>query len=81
MRTYSLIYFIIFLTVFSNAQVSKITVDHYQKPEADIAIFPANSSELLPGADRFTPTREDIDKAENALLFSTIGHPRRLQKI
>jgi|WetSurMetagenome_2_1015567.scaffolds.fasta_scaffold01666_13 hypothetical protein len=44
-------------------QKDTIIVDHYKTVEFDCAIFPANSDDLVPGP-RFTPTRDDIDRAE-----------------
>jgi hypothetical protein len=61
---------IAFLLIFVcqlNSYAQTVTV-HYQTEKFDVAIFPAESKDLLPGAVRFTPSREDIDKAENALL-------------
>lgn len=40
--------------------------DHYKTKTFDVAIFPANYFGLIPGK-RFTPTRQEIDKAEIAL--------------
>ncbi|MBN2894135.1 MAG: hypothetical protein JXL97_19850 [Bacteroidales bacterium] len=40
--------------------------DHYKTKEFDAAIFPADYIDLIPG-QRFTPTRQEIDKAEIAL--------------
>jgi len=40
--------------------------DHYKTKEFDVAIFPANYLDLIPG-QRFTPTRQEIDKAEKVL--------------
>jgi hypothetical protein len=44
-----------------------IVAEHYKTSEFDCAIFPANSFAFVPGAKRFTPTHQDIDKAEHAL--------------
>jgi len=41
--------------------------DHYKTNTFDVAIFPANYIDLIPGK-RFTPTRKEIDKAEFILL-------------
>ena len=41
-------------------------VDHYKTTKFDSAIFPADYIDLIPGV-RFTPTREEVDKAEIAL--------------
>jgi len=40
-----------------------IIVDHYKTVDFDCAIFPKNSDDMVPGP-RFTPTREDINRAE-----------------
>jgi hypothetical protein len=56
------------VNIFSQSVNDAITAMHYQTENFDIAIFPANSPDLLPGAERFTPTKPEIDKAEEALL-------------
>lgn len=60
---------IILLTTFKGfgqTNTTIIKVDHYKTKQFDIAIFPANYLALIPG-QRFTPTRQEIDKAEAAL--------------
>ncbi|MGV8993519.1 MAG: hypothetical protein ACOH1O_05405 [Flavobacterium sp.] len=44
-------------------------VDHYKTAKFDSAIFPADYIDLIPGV-RFTPTREEVDKAEIALALN-----------
>lgn len=52
-----------------NAQTTESTVaEHFQKGDADIAIFPENSADMLPGAKRFTPAKAEVEKAELALV-------------
>ncbi len=41
---------------------------HYQTDKFDAAIFPATSTAVLSGSKRFTPTKDDVDRAEEALL-------------
>ena len=40
--------------------------DHFKTNKFDVAIFPANYLDLIPG-QRFTPKRQDVEKAELAL--------------
>ncbi len=40
--------------------------EHLKTKQFEVAIFPESSDEIMPGK-RFTPTKEDIFKAENAL--------------
>ena len=58
----------IFILKFSFGQNESINihVDHYKTKTFDVAIFPANSLDLIPGK-RFTPTRQEIDSAEYSL--------------
>jgi len=43
--------------------------DHYKTNKFDVAIFPANYFDLIPG-HRFSPTRQEIEKAEIALNYN-----------
>ena len=60
---------LILLTTFKGFGQTDTTfkkADHYKTKEFDVAIFPVNYLDLIPG-QRFTPTRQEIDKAEIAL--------------
>lgn len=54
------------LTSFGQSDTTFTKADRYKTNKFDIAIFPANYYDLI-GEQRFTPTREEIDKAELAL--------------
>jgi len=54
-------------TCFGQTETPFKKADHYKTKKFDIAIFPANYLDLIPG-QRFTPTRQEIDKAETELL-------------
>jgi len=63
---------IILLTTFNSfGQADTIfkKADHYKTKKFDVAIFPANYFGLIPGK-RFTPTKQEIDKAEITLQNS-----------
>jgi hypothetical protein len=61
------------VSIFAQGQEKADTIlaEHYQTADFDCAIFPAkalaNGTYNIPAAKRFTPTRDDIDKAETAL--------------
>jgi len=57
---------LIFLTGYGQTDTTFVEADHYKTQKFDVAIFPANSRDLI-GGQRFTPTRADIDRAERAL--------------
>ena len=54
------------LSTFGQTETTDIKTDHYKTTKFDVAIFPASYIDLIPGK-RFTPTRQEIDKAETAL--------------
>src|ERR1041385_6165563 len=59
----------LFLTVtaaFSQTKRDALKIDHYRTSAFDCTIFPANYG-MIVGEKRFTPTRQEIDKAETAL--------------
>lgn len=55
---------------FSVAQdtIQSNVAEHYQTAEFDVAIFPENSIDILPGKGRFTPSRDEIKLAEKSLI-------------
>ncbi len=60
------------LVVFILICIQSVTgqvAEHYQTAAFDAAIFPAESKNLfLPGEQRFTPSKKDVDEAEESLL-------------
>ncbi len=69
MRQFTSIIILIFWTLvscFGQTETNIVTVDHYKAKKFDVAIFPANYLDLIPG-QRFTPTRQEIEKVEISL--------------
>ena len=69
MRKFSLLLTVLFVTIFhgfGQPNTNKIEAEHYKTKKFDVTIFPANYIDMIPG-ERFTPTKQDIDKAEVAL--------------
>jgi len=64
-RVFKILMFILLASsnLFGQTDTITATVDHYKTNKFDVAIFPANSLDLIPG-ERFTPTRLEIDQAE-----------------
>jgi hypothetical protein len=58
--------FLISLNCFGQTDTIFKKAEHYKIKKIDIAIFPENYYDLI-GGQRFTPTREEIEKAEIAL--------------
>ena len=56
-------------TCFGQTETNVVTVDHYKTKKFDVAIFPANYIDIIPGK-RFTPIRGDVEKAEIALRLN-----------
>ena len=54
------------LKTFGQNENINVKTVHYKTDRFDIAIFPANYIDFISG-ERFTPTKQDIDKAEAAL--------------
>ncbi len=72
MRQFPTIIILIFWTItfcLAQTETSFVTVDHYKTKKFDVAIFPANYIDLISG-QRFTPTREDVEKAEVSLRLN-----------
>ncbi len=70
MRRFSLLLSVLLLTIFhglGQANSNHIEAEHYKTKKFDVAIFPANYIDMIPGK-RFTPTKQDIDKSEFALI-------------
>ena len=68
MRTLTILTLVL-LTAFKSFGQTDTTfkkADHYKSKQFDVAIFPANYLDLISG-QRFTPTRLEIDQAENSL--------------
>ena len=55
------------LNSFGQTNTTFTKADHYKTNKFNVAIFPANYIDLIPG-QRFTPTRQEIDKAEIILI-------------
>lgn len=56
---------ILFLTSFYYVKAQNVE-EHFKTKQFEVAIFPESSYEIMPGK-RFTPTKEEIFEAENAL--------------
>jgi len=71
MKNKAIILFTIFLymTLWCSAHsvLDSINAEHYQTKNFDIVIFPEYSPDLMPSVLRFTPTKEEVDQAEDAL--------------
>jgi len=70
MKKFSILLTVLILTIFygfGQSNTNKIEAEHYKTKQFDVAIFPANYIDIFPGK-RFTPTKQDIDKAEVALI-------------
>ena len=67
-RTLTILILVLLTTFHSFGQTDTAfkKANHYKTNKFDVAIFPANYFDLIPGP-RFTPTRQEIDKAEIAL--------------
>ncbi len=52
---------------FAQDTIQSNVAEHFQTSEFDVAIFPENSLEILPGKGRFTPTHDEIKSAEKSL--------------
>jgi hypothetical protein len=52
--------------VFGQIDTTFKKADHYKTKRFEVAIFPSNYFDLI-GGQRFTPTKQEIDKAEFAL--------------
>lgn len=64
--TFVILLLLTIFTCFGQQNLLFGKVDHYKTTKFDGAIFPADYLDLIPG-ERFTPTREEVDKAETAL--------------
>lgn len=62
--------------VFGQTDATFKKADHYKTKQFDVAIFPSNYFDLIPG-QRYTPTRQEIDKAEISLAndLKTLNNP------
>jgi hypothetical protein len=56
------------LLIFNANLFAQEVATHYQTEKFDAAIFPASTKDVLPGAQRFTPSKDDVDRAEEALI-------------
>jgi hypothetical protein len=70
-RTLTILTFILLISlkVFGQTDTTFKKADHYKTKKFDVAIFPSNYFDLIPG-QRFTPTRQEIDQAEISLANS-----------
>jgi hypothetical protein len=70
---------VLIVSVFAQGQgkADAILAEHYQTADFDCAIFPANAESYMayniPVQRRFTPTHEDIDKAEAAFKTQLVA--------
>jgi len=70
MKKINLLLTVLLLNIFhglGQPNTNKIEAEHYKTKKFDVAIFPENYIDMIPG-ERFTPTKQDIDKAEVALI-------------
>ena len=58
---------ILFLTSFYYVKAQNVA-EHFKTRQFEVAIFPETSNEIMQ-QNRFTPTKEEIIKAENALKY------------
>lgn len=67
-RTITILTLLILTTcrVFGQIDTTFKKADHYKTKRFDVAIFPSNYFDLIPG-QRFTPARQEIDLAEISL--------------
>lgn len=67
-RTITILTVILLTTckVFGQTDTTFKKADHYKTKQFDVAIFPSNYFDLIPG-QRFTPTRQEVDIAEISL--------------
>ncbi len=67
-RTITILAFLLLTTcrVFGQTDTTFKKADHYKTKRFDVAIFPSNYLDLIPG-QRFTPTRQEIEQAEISL--------------
>lgn len=63
---FALLFIFLFQTGWSQERGDEPLAEHYKTAVFDAAIFPETYSEFLP-QDRFTPSKEQVDKAEEAL--------------
>src|ERR1700739_4853058 len=52
---------------FAQPKADSAVAMHYKTNDFDCAIFPASAFVFVPAIKRFTPTKEEVDKAELAL--------------
>jgi hypothetical protein len=55
------------LSVSAQMTPDSIQTDHYKTKQFDCVIFPDNYIDLI-GGERFTPSRNEVDQAEKALI-------------
>lgn len=74
------IIYIIVLFFFSNFYFvnAQNVAEHFKTRQFEVAIFPESSNELIQ-QNRFTPTKEEIIKAENALKYKLKEANRNLE--
>jgi len=77
-RILTILTFILLITcnIFGQTDSTFKKADHYKTKRFDVAIFPSNYFDLIPG-QRFTPTRQEIDQAELSLAtdLKTLNNP------
>jgi hypothetical protein len=54
-------------TCFAQAKIDSAVAMHYKTNDFDCAIFPASADAFIPAVTRFTPTQQEVEKAELAL--------------
>ena len=66
MIRHSILFLFVFQIAIAFGQPENIIADHYKTKKFNVAIFPETSFDMISGK-RFTPSRTEIDIAENAL--------------
>ena len=77
-RALTILTFLLLTTckVFGQIDTTFKKADHYKTKQYDVAIFPSNYYDLIPG-QRFTPTKQEVDQAEISLAtnLKTLNSP------
>jgi len=60
--------FLLNINVDAQSENAPTIAEHFKTKKFEIAIFPASSRELYDGPDRFTPSKQDVEYGEEALI-------------
>jgi hypothetical protein len=63
-----LIFHVLIPSSFAQKDSSPTIAEHYETKKFNVAIFPGSSRDAIEGGERFTPTRNEVDSAEAALI-------------